>query len=58
MNRLLVLALLVALPAAAAEAVTLPRGTWVLDVGYLHTAVNKQWDGQRHEQSLIEDIRR
>lgn len=59
MSRALALAAaLLALPATAAETTVLPKGTFVVDLGYLHSLVSKQWDAQRRPLPLIEDIRR
>ncbi len=49
---------LVAASAHAGETATLPRGTFVLDVGYLHSTITKRWDGNRVGRSLIDDIPR
>jgi hypothetical protein len=49
---------LLALPAHAAETTTVPKSTFVVDIGYLHSTVGKQWDGDRRARPLIEDIRR
>ncbi|MBS1149119.1 MAG: hypothetical protein H6Q89_817 [Myxococcaceae bacterium] len=57
MKRALVL-FLAAASAQAAETTTLPQGTFVVDVGYLHSTIDKRWDGKRHGLNLIEDIPR
>ena len=48
-------ALLAAVEVHGAEAVTVPKNTFVFDFGYLHTLVDKQWNGQRQARSLIEE---
>ncbi len=59
MKYALLLALVVcALSAQAAETTTLPKGTFAIDVSYLHSSINKRWDGKRNGLSLIEDIPR
>ena len=58
MKRALVLLALVATSARAAETTTIPKGTFVVDVGYLHSTINKRWDGKRVGRSLIDDIPR
>lgn len=50
--------LLLAAPAGAHETTTVPRNTFLIDLGYLHSTVGKQWDGERRARPLIEDIRR
>lgn len=44
--------------ALAAETTTLPKGAFLLDVGYLNSQINKEWDGNRRGRSLIDDIYR
>jgi hypothetical protein len=38
---------LCATSALAMETQVLPKGTWMLDVGYMHSSIDKQWDGER-----------
>lgn len=52
------LALLLAVPARAAETTVLPRGTFALDLAYLSSVIDKQWDGGRRARSLIDDMPR
>jgi hypothetical protein len=47
-----------ALPAVAAETVMPPKNVFLIDVSYVHSEIDKQWDGSRHAQSLIDDIPR
>lgn len=44
--------------AFAMETQVLPQGVIMLDVGYLRTALDKQWSGDRRALSLIDDIPR
>ena len=57
MKRALLL-LLVPTLAAAMETQVLPQGAISVDVGYLRTALDKQWSGDRRALSLIDDIPR
>jgi hypothetical protein len=57
-KRALVWLALVSTAAQAAETTTVPQGTFVIDVGYLHSTINKRWDGRRVGRSLIDDIPR
>lgn len=57
-KRLLLFTLLAATAAPAAETTTLPQGTFVLDISYLHSTIDKRWDGNRQGRSLIDDIPR
>ncbi|MEN9800812.1 MAG: hypothetical protein RL653_4509 [Pseudomonadota bacterium] len=54
-------ALAVALGCAVAQAAdtqVLPAGTFLLDLGYLDTRIDSQWDGQRRQVSLLPAIDR
>lgn len=57
MKRALLL-LLVPTLAVAMETQVLPQGAISVDVGYLRTALDKQWSGDRRALSLIDDIPR
>jgi hypothetical protein len=57
-KRLVLTVLLAAAPARAMETQVLPKGTWLLDVAYLHSTLDKQWDGQRRATPLIAEIPR
>ncbi len=56
--RAFVFLLLVASTAFGAETTMLPKNTFALDVSYLHSTIDKRWDGNRQARSLIEDIPR
>lgn len=57
MKRALLLVLVPTL-AVAMETQVLPQGAISVDVGYLRTALDKQWSGDRRALSLIDDIPR
>jgi len=57
-KRVFVLLLAASSTAYAAETTVLPAGTFALDVSYLHSTINKRWDGRRNARSLIDDIPR
>lgn len=57
MKRALLLCLIPTL-AFSMETQVLPQGVIMLDVGYLRTALDKQWSGDRRALSLIDDIPR
>jgi hypothetical protein len=48
------------LPATAQAGLTdtLPQGTFLIDVGYVHATTNKQFDGSRKSQPLLEPVER
>lgn len=58
MKRLLALSLVLAAPAWAMETQVLPKHTWSVDVSYMRSTLDKQWDGERRATSLIADIPR
>ncbi|MER2565004.1 MAG: hypothetical protein ABTQ32_30050 [Myxococcaceae bacterium] len=58
MKRALLLLCLLPTLAFAMETQVLPQGVIMLDVGYLRTALDKQWSGDRRALSLIDDIPR
>ena len=59
MRRALVLAVLAAaVQAHAAETVTLPKSTFLLDFSYLNSTLNTRWDDQRRRLPLIDEIPR
>jgi len=58
MKKFLAPLLLLSSAAHATETQMLPKGAWVLDVAYLHSTIDKQWDGKRNAKSLIDDIPR
>lgn len=58
MKRAVLAVLLAATPALAMETQVLPKGTWMLDVSYMRSTLDKQWDGERRAASLIADIPR
>ena len=57
MKRALLL-LLVATNALALETQVLPKGTWMLDIAYMYSTIDKQWDGNGKPIALIEPMRR
>ena len=57
-TRALACLVVLASSAHAAETTTIPQGTFVLDVGYLHSTINKRWDGNRNGRPLIDDLLR
>lgn len=57
MKRALLL-LLVASNALAMETQVLPKGTWMLDIAYMYSTIDKQWDGNGKPIALIEPMRR
>jgi hypothetical protein len=51
-------AVLAAGAAAGFETVMPPKNVFLVDVSYVQSSIDKQWDGNRHAQSLIDDIPR
>lgn len=57
-TRLLLLSLCLSAPGFASETQVLPKGTFSVDLSWLHSTIDKQWDGNRKGVSLLEDVRR
>ncbi|MFN7132478.1 MAG: hypothetical protein ACK4N5_10370, partial [Myxococcales bacterium] len=51
-------ALLLPAVAQAADTTTLPKGAFMLDVGYLHSTLDQRWDDNRQSQPLLDPIKR
>lgn len=58
MKRAICFALLLGTAAHAGETTMLPKGTFAVDVSYLHSTIDQAWDGKRNGKSLIDDIPR
>ncbi|MEW5740908.1 MAG: hypothetical protein AB1938_18455 [Myxococcota bacterium] len=58
MRRLGVTLVLWATSAFAMETQVLPRGTWMVDLAYMRSTIDKQWDGERRAVSLIPEMPR
>ena len=58
MKRLALALVCIAAPALAMETQVLPKSTWMLDVSYMYSGIDKQWDGDRRPTSLIAEIPR
>ncbi|MCC6334562.1 MAG: hypothetical protein IT380_11315 [Myxococcales bacterium] len=42
----------------AMETQVLPKGTWMVDLAYMRSTIDKQWDGERRAVSLIPEMPR
>lgn len=58
MKRLGLCCLVWASSALAAETTVLPKSTFMLDVSYMYSSLDRQWDGDRNPIPLIDDMPR